>query len=341
MTSPLSRFRQNVQNTVNQYRQTAQTVLRGVTAGNGARGQVTDALAMRRALSGAPVTAPGNGVFDRLGRGVSEFMHSNGRALDFARRLGGGVSVLTGGLGAVRGGSNAVRSLGDAFEAARGGNFRAAAGHVGSAASSALEGTRSALTAARGALTIHNVGVARRGATAAVEAFRAAGGFQGLTSAAARTLEAGVAAGGSRIATDAARRGVAATARIADAGITVGTQAVTRAAMHAGTEVAGRVAVEAGEAALRAGTRAGASTLGRAAARFAPGVNIAMAVVDTGLAARDTYRAIQDPSARNIGRAVFSGLTAAGSIAAATNIPVVSQIGAGVSLVTGFVGSLF
>lgn len=329
MTSPISR-----------YRQPAQTAARAVSAANTARGHVTSALDTRAALTRAPIKPVGNGVFDRMGRGVSEFMHSNGRALDFARRLGGGVSIVTGGIGAVRGGSNAVRSLGDAFESARSGNFRQAASHLGSAASSGLEGARSGLNAARGALTIHSVGVARRGATAAVESFRAAGGFTGLTSSAARTLEASVAAGGARIATAAAST-TAATSRMAAAGVQVGERALTRAATHAGTEVASRVAVNAGEAALRAGTRAGASTVGRAAARFVPGVNVAMAVVDTGLAARDTYRAVQDPTPRNIGRAAFSGVTALGSIAAATNIPVVSQIGAGVSVVSSFIGSLF
>lgn len=329
MTSPISR-----------YRQPAQTAARAVGAGVAARGHITSALDTRAALNRAPITPVGNGVFSRMGRGVSEFMHSNGRALDFARRLGGGASIVTGGIGAVRSGSNAVRSLGDAFESARSGNFRQAASQLGSAASSGLEASRSAISAGRGALTIHSVGVARRGATAAVESFRAAGGFRGLSTSAARTLEASVAAGGSRIATAAAST-TRATARMAEAGVQVGERALTRAAAHAGTEVAGRVAVNAGEAALRAGTRAGASTLGRAAARFAPGLNVAMAVVDTGLAARDIYRAVQNPTPSSVGHAVTSGITALGSIAAATNIPVVSQVGAAVSVVSSFIGSLF
>ena len=326
--------------TISRYRQPAQTAARGVGAGVAANGHLRSALDTRAALNRAPIAPVGNGTFDRLGRGVSQFMHSNGRALDFARRLGGGVSIVTGGLGAVRGGSNAVRSLGDAFEAARSGNFRQAGRNLGSAASSGLEGSRSGLLATRGALAIRDVGIARRGATAAVQSFRAAGGFAGLAPAAARTLEASVAAGGSRIATAAASRS-AATARLADAGVEVGNRAITRATTHAGTEVATRVSAEAGEAALRAGTRAGASTVGRAAARFVPGVNVAMAAVDTGLAARDTYRAVQNPTPANIGRAAFSGVTALGSVAAATNIPVVSQIGAGVSVVSSFIGSLF
>ena len=326
--------------TITRYRQPAQTAARGVGAGVAAYGHARSALDTRAAVTRAPITPVGNGVFDRLGSGVSQFMHSNGRALDFARRLGGGVSIVTGGLGAVRGGSNAVRSLGDAFEAARSGNFRQAGRNLGAAASSGLEGSRSGLLAARGALAIRDVGIARRGATAAVESFRAAGGLAGLTPAAARTVEASVAAGGSRIATSAASRS-AATARLADAGVEVGSRAITRATTHAGTAVATRVSAEAGEAALRAGTRAGASTVGRAAARFVPGVNVAMAAVDTGLAARDTYRAVQNPTPSNIGRAAFSGVTALGSIAAATNVPVVSQIGAGVSVVSSFIGSLF
>jgi hypothetical protein len=330
MTSPISR----------QTTRQAQTAARGAAAANTARGHVTNALDLRRAQQGTPVTDPGNGLFARLGRGASTFMHAHATALDRARTAGGAAGVALGAVGVVRNGSAAVRSLGDAFTAARSGDRAGAMRALASARDSSFEAGRSGVSAARGALTIHNVQVARRGATAAVESFRRAGGLAGLSTTAARTLEASVAGAGSRIATAAASH-TPAVARTAELGIQAGRRAMTAGALHAGTETAVRVAEHAGEAALRAGTRAGASTLGRAAARFAPGVNVAMAVVDTAIAGRDTYRAVQEPTPRNIGRAVFSGLTAAGSIVSATNIPVVSQIGAGVSTVTGFVAALF
>jgi hypothetical protein len=65
-------------------------------------------------------------------------------------------------------------------------------------------------------------------------------------------------------------------------------------------------------------------------------VNIAMAAIDTGVA----VATLADPQA-STGRKISSVITAAGSIAAATNIPVVSQIGAGVSAVSSFVGAFF
>ena len=93
---------------------------------------------------------------------------------------------------------------------------------------------------------------------------------------------------------------------------------------------------------LGAGNRGLAARQGRACrrrhppARFAPGVNIAMAAIDTGIA----VATLADPKA-STGSKVTSCITAAGSIVAATNIPVVSQIGAGVSIVSSFVGGFF
>ncbi len=114
---------------------------------------------------------------------------------------------------------------------------------------------------------------------------------------------------------------------------------------HAMGETAGRTAAKgtieaashaAAEAALHAGAEAAGSTIARAAARFAPGVNIAMAAIDTGIA----VATLRDPKA-STGSKITSCITAAGSIAAATNIPVVSQIGAGVSIVSSFIGGFF
>lgn len=89
-------------------------------------------------------------------------------------------------------------------------------------------------------------------------------------------------------------------------------------------------------AGINGAAHAGASGLGKAAARFAPGMNIAIAAMDTA-----NFAATMMDDKASTGKKIFSGLTAAGSIAAATNIPVVSQIGAGVSAISGLVGSFF
>lgn len=88
-----------------------------------------------------------------------------------------------------------------------------------------------------------------------------------------------------------------------------------------------------GKGALGAAKGAGASTLGKMAGRFAPGMNIAIAGLDTA----NFISTLQDDKA-STGKKVTSGITALGSIAAATNIPVVSQIGAGVSALSGLIG---
>lgn len=84
---------------------------------------------------------------------------------------------------------------------------------------------------------------------------------------------------------------------------------------------------------LNAAKGAGASTLGKMAGRFAPGMNIAIAGLDTA----NFISTLNDDKA-STGKKVASGITALGSIAAATNIPIVSQIGAGVSAISGLIG---
>lgn len=91
-------------------------------------------------------------------------------------------------------------------------------------------------------------------------------------------------------------------------------------------------AAKGAEAALKVGAK-GAGTAARLAGRFAPGLNIAMAGVDTAIAART----LSDPKA-SVASKVTSSITAAGSIAAATNIPIVSQVGAGISAVSSIAG---
>lgn len=113
---------------------------------------------------------------------------------------------------------------------------------------------------------------------------------------------------------------------------------ISRAATAAGNEVVSNPAVmrAAGRAAAKSAGNATVKSLGKAAARFAPGVNVAIAAYDAGVMAKD----LADPKASTT-RKVASVITAVGSGAAATNIPVVSQIGAGVALVSGMVREFF
>ncbi len=98
-----------------------------------------------------------------------------------------------------------------------------------------------------------------------------------------------------------------------------------------GLHAAQKGAVNAG---LEAAERAASSPAAKVLGRFAPGVNVAMA-------AHDTYRAVQDlrDPKKSVGKKITSGVTALGSIASATNIPVVSQVGAAVSTASWLVGS--
>lgn len=93
-------------------------------------------------------------------------------------------------------------------------------------------------------------------------------------------------------------------------------------------ETAGAATKAAGAAAKGAGTAA------KLAGRFAPGLNVGIAALDVGIA----IKTITDPNA-SVAAKVTSGITALGSVVAATNIPVVSQIGAAVSIASTAVGA--
>ncbi|RKG89589.1 hypothetical protein [Corallococcus terminator] len=142
--------------------------------------------------------------------------------------------------------------------------------------------------------------------------------FEGATAKAARRAI-------TEVATETAQKAAGSIAR--------GAGSASRAAGKAVLSAAGR---EAGEAALKAGARAAAGPAAKAAARFAPGLNIAMAAVDTAQA----VATLADPKA-GTGKKVTSVITAVGSIAAATNIPIVSQVGAAVSTISSIVGAFF
>ena len=107
----------------------------------------------------------------------------------------------------------------------------------------------------------------------------------------------------------------------------------SRAAARALLRTAGK---ESAEAALKAGARAAAGPMAKAAGRFAPGVNVAIAAIDVAQAGAT----LMDRNA-STGKKVTSVITAVGSVAAATNIPIVSQVGAAVSTVSSIVGAFF
>lgn len=107
----------------------------------------------------------------------------------------------------------------------------------------------------------------------------------------------------------------------------------TRSAAKAALATVGR---EAGEAAVKAGAKAAAGTAAKTLGRFAPGVNVAIAAIDVANAGAT----LMDKNA-GVGKKVTSVITAVGSVAAATNIPVVSQVGAAVSTVSSIVGAFF
>ncbi|WP_426749195.1 hypothetical protein [Myxococcus sp. Y35] len=202
----------------------------------------------------------------------------------------------------------AARDVRDAFRNPNGETINKAAGSVASFASTGLNVVKGGLELAG------NVSNFRAATNAARTAF---------TNAAPEALRTG--AGANRVVSTATDAALAGGSR----------QVVRRAAAEVAEEGAERAARLAGNAA-RGALRNGGTAVARAAGRFAPGLNVAIAAADTAAA----ISTIRDPEA-SAGKKITSGITALGSIAAATNIPVVSQAGAVVSTVSSFVGSFF
>ncbi|MCA9567722.1 MAG: hypothetical protein KC656_07760 [Myxococcales bacterium] len=140
------------------------------------------------------------------------------------------------------------------------------------------------------------------------------------------------------------KKAAAAAEKAAKAAVGGGSKsAIKAAAQRAGAGKLANVAKHTAEAAASAGksaklakvaAKAGGKAIGKAAARFAPGVNVAMAAIDTVAAGKDIADAWNGKG--SVGKAAVSGVRALGSIAAATNIPVVSQVGAGISAIADF-----
>ncbi|WP_224367561.1 hypothetical protein [Hyalangium versicolor] len=210
-----------------------------------------------------------------------------------------------------------------------------AIGSVATASKTALGATKSALELGRDAT---KVGSTYRQASKAFKASVQEAGLETTKSAqrtAARTVTKEVFKGAKQNEIkDAARQAVKnlgdGTRQGVKDVITDGTkQATTKAANKALTQAATN-------AAEKAVAKTAAKTAAKAAGRFVPGVNVAIAAADAATA----FATVRDPKASTT-KKVTSVVTAVGSAAAATNIPVVSQVGAAVSTVSSFVGGLF
>lgn len=332
----LSSVQNRVSSAVQTYRQYAPTIDRvksGVKTAVSAFNSGKSAFESARNVAQRGYTAASTAI--REGRQMSIF---NGG------RPPSAFSRLTGPLGVVGNVAKTIKGVGTSINDIRTAIRTGSAHDISTAAQSTLGTVRSGLSTVQSGFQAWGARQAHNAYTAATAAFRSAapGAATNVAEAAARsatrssflhatgsTFEAAtrqVARAGAREAAEAAAR---AGGTLAHAVAGSGSRAAARAAISAGSNAAVHAAAE-------VGARAAASTVGRAAARFAPGVNVAMAAIDTGVA----VATLADPNA-STGKKITSVITAAGSIAAATNIPVVSQIGAGVSAVSSFVSAFF
>lgn len=175
---------------------------------------------------------------------------------------------------------------------------------------------------------------------AAREAMTNAGVTGNAARNAAKQMGAGAAAGkaGAEAVLDASKK---ATTELLEKGGIKGAKAIQKAGVNAiddvvaaGAKLATKsvskgAAKAAGRAAAATAAKGGAKLLAKSAGRLVPGMNIAMAAIDTAEAAK----IISDPKASTT-KKVAAGFTAAASAVAATNIPVVSQV-AGVASIAG------
>lgn len=99
--------------------------------------------------------------------------------------------------------------------------------------------------------------------------------------------------------------------------------------------VAKATAVVGGKVAAKTAAKTGAAVAGKAAGRFVPGANVAIAAYDVYKAAKT----LSDPKASGWKKGTAVA-TAAFSVVAATNIPVVSQVAAGLSVATDLASNL-
>ncbi len=249
----------------------------------------------------------------------------------------GKLKVAGGAIGAVTGLATLPGKIGTAAKDIRQAVRTGSRADIATAAQSTLGAAKGAASTAKAALstavTVNKLTTTYKAATTAFQA-AVPGASKAVTTAAAKAAMKGTFEGLTKgaVKTAASSAALAAAKKggtIATAVAGSASRAVAKAALREGGKAAG-------EAALKAGARAAAGTLGKAAARFTPGLNIAIAALDTA----NAVATVMDPKA-STGKKVTSVITAIGSIAAATNIPVVSQVGAAVSAVSGFIGSFF
>ena len=216
-------------------------------------------------------------------------------------------------------------AIGDVRNAVRSGSsedWNKALGSVATAGKGAVTTAKAGLEIAR---DVQKFGSSYKAASAAFKAAVPGAGPKLARAAAGAAAKAAFEGGASQAIKSGVRTAVNTAVKNSGLAAKAVTGTATRAAARAALSEGGKAAA-----------KAGAGTLAKAAGRFAPGANIAIAAFDTA----NAISTVRDPNASTT-KKVTSVITAVGSIAAATNIPVVSQIGAGVSAVSSFVGGLF
>jgi len=242
--------------------------------------------------------------------------------LDAAARFSDNPALKTGkyAAGAIADGAKLPDKIGTAAQDVKKAIQSGTGEDIAQAAVSTTDAAKTGISAGDAAINVASrVHQNRATLKGAAEAASKTGVADDVANAAAKAATKATKNGASRQVTRAAARQAA-------------TQAARKTVGRSAARAAGNVAGNAAATGARtAAKRAAAGGLAKAAGRFAPGVNIAIAAYDGAKA----VQIISDPKA-STGKKVAAGLTAAASAVSATNIPVVSQIGAGVATITGF-----
>ncbi|RKH13560.1 hypothetical protein D7Y13_16960 [Corallococcus praedator] len=224
-------------------------------------------------------------------------------------------------------------AISDVRNAVRSGSsedWNKALGSVATAGKGAVSTVKGGLEIAR---DVQKFGSSYKAASSAFKAAVPNAGPKLARAAAGAAAKAAFEGGTSQAIKSGVRTAVSAAVKESGVAAKVITGTASRAAARAALTEGGKAAAKAG---ATAAAKAAGGTLAKAAGRFAPGANIAIAAFDTA----NAVSTVRDPNASTT-KKVTSVITAVGSIAAATNIPVVSQVGAAVSAVSSFVGGLF
>ncbi|RYZ41892.1 MAG: hypothetical protein EOO71_10200 [Myxococcaceae bacterium] len=224
-------------------------------------------------------------------------------------------------------------AISDVRNAVRSGSsedWNKALGSVATAGKGAVSTVKGGLEIAR---DVQKFGSSYKAASSAFKAAVPNAGPKLARAAAGAAAKAAFEGGTSQAIKSGVRTAVSTAVKESGVAAKVITGTASRAAARAALSEGGKAAAKAG---ATAAAKAAGGTLAKAAGRFAPGANIAIAAFDTA----NAVSTVRDPNASTT-KKVTSVITAVGSIAAATNIPVVSQVGAAVSAVSSFVGGLF